>query len=104
MPAPRQPQSSLPEDDDMQNTPLPTPLNYQGKRLVTAEDASVFILNLPQEKRDTHHWRAAHTAFSCALMEPAYLNTAILALELALTLDALVDPNVLSIPAGARPL
>jgi hypothetical protein len=88
----------------MQNTPLPTPLDYQGKRLITVEDASVFILNLPQEKRDMHHWRAAQTAFSCALMEPAYLKTAIVALELALTLDALVDPRVLSISTDARPL
>ncbi len=81
----------------MQNTPLPSPLDYEGKRLVTLEDASVLLLNLSQEKRDTHHWRAAHTAFSCALMEPAYLNTAVAALELALTLDALVDPGLLSV-------
>jgi hypothetical protein len=89
-------------EDDMQNTPLPTPLAYRGKRLITVEDASVFILNLPEEKRDTHHWRAAHTAFCCALMEPTYLNSAIVALELALTLDALVDPGVLSISTDAQ--
>ena len=59
------------------------------------EDASIFILNLPSEKLDTAHWRAAHAAFGCALMEPAYLGSALVALELALTLDALVDPDVL---------
>jgi hypothetical protein len=80
-------------EDDMQKTLLPSPLECGGKRLVTVEDASAFVLNLSQEKRDTHHWRAAHTAFSCALMEPAYLNSALAALELALTLDALVHPN-----------
>jgi len=77
---------------------LRSPLVYAGKRLTTVEDASSFILNLPPEKRDTHHWRAAHLAFSCASMEPAYLDTAFVALELALTLDALVDPGLLSIP------
>lgn len=83
----------------MKTTPLPFPLVHEHKRLMSVEDASVFILNLPQEKLDTHHWRAAHMAFSCACMEPAYLHTAFIALELALTLDALVDPNLLSIPA-----
>jgi hypothetical protein len=84
------------EDNDMQDMLLPSPFVYQGKRLVTVEDASVFILNLPQEKRDAQHWRAAHAAFSCALMEPAYLNAALVALELAMTLDALIDPGVLN--------
>jgi hypothetical protein len=60
-------------------------------------DASVFILSLPQEKRDAYHWRDARAAFSCASMEPAYLNTAFVGLELALTLDTLVDPDLLSL-------
>jgi hypothetical protein len=80
----------------MQDIMLPSPLSYAGKRLVTVEDASVFILNLPQEKRDAPHWRAAHAAFSCALMEPAYLSAALAALELAMTLDSLINPGVLT--------
>jgi hypothetical protein len=68
----------------------------RAKILITVEDASVFILSLPQEKRNTHHWRVAHAAFSCASMEPAYLNTAFVSLKLALTLDALIDPDLLS--------
>jgi hypothetical protein len=80
----------------VQNSQLPTPLVYQGKKLVTVEDASVFILNLPQAKLDAQHWRAAHTAFSCALMEPAYLSAALVALELAMTLDSLIDPGALT--------
>jgi hypothetical protein len=79
------------------NTPLPIPLEYKGKRLVTVEDASVFVLNLGEEQLDKHHWRVAHSAFSCAVMEPAYLKTALATLENALTLDALVDPNFLSV-------
>jgi hypothetical protein len=75
---------------------LPSPLTYAGKRFVTIEDASVFILNLPQEKRDAAHWRAAHAAFGCALMEPAYLGAALSALELAMTLDSLINPGVLT--------
>ena len=83
----------------MKNIPIPSPLFHAGKRFTSVEDAFIFILNLPPEKRDTHYWRAAHTAFSCASIEPAYLHTALTALELALTLDALVDPNFLSLPA-----
>jgi hypothetical protein len=86
----------LPEDDDVRSMLLPSPLLYEGKQLITMEDASVLILSLPQEKRDTHHWRAAHTAFSVASTELTYLNTAFVALELALTLDTLVDPDLLS--------
>jgi hypothetical protein len=89
---------NLLEEDKVQNGQLPSPLIYQDKRLITVEDAAVFILNLPPEKLDEHHWRAAHAAFSCALMEPAYLKAALVALELAMTLDVLVDPNVLSTP------
>jgi hypothetical protein len=88
-------------EDDMQNdtTPLPFPLDYKGRQLLTVEDASAFVLNLSEEQRDINRWRAAHTAFSCALMEPAYLKTAVITLQLALTLDALVDPTLLAIPA-----
>jgi hypothetical protein len=86
----------LPEDDKVQHRQLPSPIIYRDKQLVTVEDAAVFILNLPSEKLDEPHWRAAHAAFSCALMEPAYLKAALVALELAMTLDVLVDPNVLS--------
>jgi hypothetical protein len=96
MPAHGNHRSSLPEDDDVRSILLPSPLLYEGKQLITAEDASVFILSLPQEKRNTHHWRVAHAAFSCASMEPAYLNTAFVSLKLALTLDALIDPDLLS--------
>jgi hypothetical protein len=74
-------------------TPLSSPMIYQGKKLTTVEDASVFILNLSQEKLEAAHWRAAHSAFGCALMEPAYLSAALIALKLAMTLDALVDPS-----------
>jgi hypothetical protein len=81
---------------------LPSPLLCEGKRLITVEDASVFILSLPQDKRDTYHWRAAHTAISCAPMEPAFLNAAFVALELALTLDTLVDPDFLSFSGPRR--
>jgi hypothetical protein len=84
------------EDDDVQDIPLPSPLFYRDKWFITVKDASVFILNLPPEKLNTQHWRAAHSAFSCALMEPAYLKAAVVALELAITLDALIDPDVLS--------
>jgi hypothetical protein len=80
----------------MQDMTLPSPLAYGGKTLVTVEDASVFILNLPQEKLDAPHWRAAHAAFGCALMEPAYLNAALIALELAMTLDSLIAPGILT--------
>ena len=80
----------------MQHRQLPSPLIYRNKRLVTVEDATVFILNLPPEKLDEHHWRAALAAFSCASMEPAYLKAALVALELAMTLDVLVDPSGVS--------
>ena len=83
-------------DDNVQHRQLPSPLIYRDKRLVTVEDAAAFILNLPPEKLDEPHWRAAHAAFSCALMEPAYLKAALVALDLARTLDVLVNPNVLS--------
>ncbi len=82
----------------MPNIMLRSPLVYAGKQITTVEDALSLILNLPSQKRDSHHWRAAHFAFSCASMEPAYLDTAFVALELALTLDTLVDPGLLSIP------
>jgi hypothetical protein len=83
-------------DHGMQDIRLPSPLAYAGKRFVTVEDASVFILNLPQEKLDAPHWGAARAAFGCALMEPAYLAAALTALELAMTLDSLIDANVLT--------
>jgi hypothetical protein len=54
---------------------------------------------------DSSPWRtrrAAHTAFSCASMEPAYLNTAFVASETALTLDTLVDPDLLSFSGPSR--
>jgi hypothetical protein len=86
----------------MQHTELPSPLHYKDKTFRTAEEASVFVLNLPLEKLHTQHWREAHAAFGCALMEPAYLNTAITALELAITLDALVDPTLLTAAASDR--
>ena len=54
----------------MRDIPLPFPINYIGSRLITVEDASEFILNLPQQRLDAHHWRAAHIAFSRDLMEP----------------------------------
>jgi hypothetical protein len=78
---------------------LPFPLEYRGKKFLTVEDASVFVLNLSEEQREIYHWRNAHTAFTCALMEPAYLKTAVIALQLALTLDALVDPTLLVVQA-----
>jgi hypothetical protein len=78
---------------------LPFPLEYGGKKFLTVEDASVFVLNLSEKQRELHHWRNAHTAFTCALMEPAYLKTAVIALQLALTLDALVHPTLLAVSA-----
>jgi hypothetical protein len=81
-------------EDDMQNTALKFPLECRGKTLLTVDDASAFVLNLPSKTLDTQHWRAAYAAFSCASMEPTYLNAAINALELALTLDALIDPTL----------
>jgi hypothetical protein len=85
-------------------TALPIPLEYEGRKFLTVEDASAFVLNLPLEKRDTQHWRAAHAAFSCALMEPAYLKAAVIALQLALTLDALVDPTLFAFTASGPSL
>jgi len=82
----------------MKNTPLPFALIYEQTQLISLEDAFIFLLNLPPRKLTDQHWQDAHTAIGCACIEPEYLHTAFIALELALTLDALVDPDLLSFP------
>jgi hypothetical protein len=88
-------------EDDMSaltnNSPLPFDLDYMGKRLTTVGDASAFILSLSEEEREQHHWRVAHMAISCALAEPAYLDTATLTLRTALTLHEIVQPWLLDV-------
>jgi hypothetical protein len=79
------------------NSPLPFDLDYMGRPLRTVGEASAFILSLSKEQRDQHHWRVAHMAFSCALMEPAYLDTATLTLKTALTLHEIVQPWLLDV-------
>jgi hypothetical protein len=83
-------------EDDMSvlsnNSPLPYDLDYEGKRLTTIGEASAFILGLPDEAREEHHWRVAHMALCCALAEPKYLDTATLTLKTALTLHEMVQP------------
>jgi hypothetical protein len=84
------------QEDDMtapnNDIPLPYHLDYQGKRLTTLGEAAAFILNLTEEQRAEHHWQLAHMAFSCALMEPRYLETATRTLKTALTLHEIVQP------------
>jgi hypothetical protein len=79
------------------DSPLSFNLDYMGKRLTTVGDASAFILSLPKEHREEHHWRVAHMAISCALVEPSYLDTATLTLRTALTLHELVQPWLLDV-------
>jgi hypothetical protein len=88
-------------EDDMttlhNDSPLPFNLDYMGQRLATVGDASAFILGLPKEYREEHHWRVAHMAISCALLEPSYLDTAALTLRTALTLHEIVQPWLLDV-------
>jgi hypothetical protein len=79
------------------NSPLPFKLDYMGRLLTTVGEASEFILSLSNEQREQYHWRVAHMAFSCALMEPAYLDTATQTLKTALTLHEMVQPRVLDV-------
>lgn len=79
------------------DSPLPFNLDYMGTRLTTVGDASTFIQNLSEEQRDQHHWRLAYMAFTVALTQPSYLDTAALTLKTALTLHEIVQPCFLDV-------
>jgi hypothetical protein len=74
-------------------TPLPFSLELKdGARLTVVGDAVVYFTHLSETQRSKHYWQTAIQMFNIAVKEPAYLRTATVCLQTALTVDGLLAP------------